>query len=112
MSLWLFEESLPLLRALEKDLAAVGWHLALAGSVLFKGESSKDLDVILYPHNTSTTGILDQERARDVLREHGFKLFRTQEEISAYWKALGSTDEKHVEAWGSKGARLDVFFMR
>jgi len=31
-------------------LEPLGWHCALTGSVLAKGSSEHDLDIILYPH--------------------------------------------------------------
>ena len=39
------------IRAKEPIAAARNFHLGLTGSVLFKGFSEKDFDVIAYPHN-------------------------------------------------------------
>ena len=48
-------EVLDLLAKLEKFLSGLtdegGYHCALGGSVLHKGHSNKDLDVIVYPHD-------------------------------------------------------------
>lgn len=45
------ESAIALIRQIEPVLAANGYHCALTGSVLFKGSSEKDVDVILYPHS-------------------------------------------------------------
>lgn len=46
-----FDEALTLIRELEPKFAAAGYHLGLTGSVLYKGESEKDLDLIVYAHD-------------------------------------------------------------
>lgn len=45
------EYAVAVIRTLEPLLAAAGYHPALTGSILYKGESNKDIDVILYPHD-------------------------------------------------------------
>ena len=45
------DSAMVLIRQIEPVLAANGYHCALTGSVLFKGESEKDIDIVLYPHN-------------------------------------------------------------
>jgi len=47
---WTQTEALLFLADLETKAAAAGLHVALAGSVLYRGESKKDLDVVIYPH--------------------------------------------------------------
>lgn len=42
-------QSLPFLRSLEQQLIPLGAHCALGGSVLHQGQSSKDLDIFVYP---------------------------------------------------------------
>lgn len=46
--MWTLESALPLLRELEEACNEWGYFTALAGSVLYKGWSSNDLDVHLY----------------------------------------------------------------
>lgn len=45
------KNAVALIRLMEPILAAAGYHAALAGSVLIKGGSEKDTDIIIYPHN-------------------------------------------------------------
>lgn len=40
-----------LARILEEKLIPFGVHVAIGGSCLHKGESNKDMDVFIYPHN-------------------------------------------------------------
>jgi hypothetical protein len=49
---WNLDAGLKVVRELEALLSPLGWHVALAGSVLHQGESNDDLDVILYRHKT------------------------------------------------------------
>lgn len=49
--MWTLEEAIPFLRNLEKVAEQNHWHLALTGSVLYKGESKDDLDIVVYPHD-------------------------------------------------------------
>lgn len=49
-AIWTREDASYVCEHLEKLLKEKGAHLALAGSVMYKGWSSKDLDLIIYPH--------------------------------------------------------------
>lgn len=46
---WKLEDGLKLIRALQLATRKYGYHLALGGSVLNKGESQKDLDLYFLP---------------------------------------------------------------
>jgi hypothetical protein len=45
------EAALPIVRSVEEKLIPLGAHCSLGGSVLHRGESTKDLDIFVYPHN-------------------------------------------------------------
>ena len=49
---WTLKEALNLVRRMEDIAISQNCHVGLMGSVLHKGSSTKDLDVLLYPHNT------------------------------------------------------------
>lgn len=60
--MWTLETALEWVREYEPRAAAAGFHLALTGSCLYRGESAKDLDIVVYPHNAKELfdwGILD-----------------------------------------------------
>lgn len=50
--MWNLQQAIELIQTTEPIVAREGYHLGLTGSVLFEGESTKDLDLILYVHNT------------------------------------------------------------
>lgn len=49
MSVWLLDDGLKLVRALQDDSRKFGYHLALGGGVLNRGESKKDIDLYFLP---------------------------------------------------------------
>lgn len=46
---WEFNEALQLFRHLQEKAHAINWALAMGGSVINKGESYKDLDIVAHP---------------------------------------------------------------
>jgi len=52
--IWTIGEGIAYVRKLEDHLHDKGFHAALSGGVLWKGSSTKDLDIILYPHTSDT----------------------------------------------------------
>lgn len=51
MSTWNLEEGLSLVRAIQPGAKGYGFHVALAGGVLNKGTSDKDIDLVFLPFN-------------------------------------------------------------
>lgn len=56
-TVWNIEQAQKLCANLERQLASLGAHVALGGSVLYNGSSVKDVDIIIYPH--SSVGSVD-----------------------------------------------------
>jgi hypothetical protein len=107
---WTFRNAQILVSALEAPLARVGWAVGMTGSVLLHGESADDLDIILYPLDTSKAP--DKDAARAVLRASmNMKPWFSREQVMAFWRTKGSEDEKHVESWRYRTKRVDVFFL-
>lgn len=88
--------ALAICRQLEKRLSLCGVHVALGGSVLHNGQSSKDIDVILYPHKTNYS----PSYLASVIESLGYELNS---------KATGSCPE--VLVTHKDGFRVDFFFM-
>lgn len=61
MSLTL-EQAIGITRELEPKFAAFGYHLALTGGVLFRGESNKDIDFVFYAHDPQVSLTINQVR--------------------------------------------------
>src|SRR3954468_23467313 len=64
--MWTLEQAITTLRLLEPKLRERGAHCALAGGVMAKGESWKDLDIIIYPE---VQGKWDGLLLREFLKE-------------------------------------------
>lgn len=105
---WTLEDGLAVLRSLEGLLSTVGFHVALAGSVMRCGRSEKDLDVIVYPHRAPCR---DFSPVATALEQMGFTRVRTASEMRKYWSEknlLLTYDHKHVEVWlDNDGRRID-----
>lgn len=104
---WTLKEALPFLRSLGEALYPT-WHVALGGSVLMKGESLKDIDVLVYPTSTASNSPSERKAALELF---GLKQLYSREVVFRKWLREGSTDSKHVEVWQWQGKRVDLFFV-
>ncbi len=105
--IWTRAEAIDFVAALDEKLTP-RYHVGLTGSVLIKGSSTKDLDVIVYPASTA-----EQDKAFVVEKflEAGLVKIHDVEVVHARWRRLKSQDTKHVEVWAYQGKRVDVFFL-
>lgn len=106
--LWSLEQAVELCRLLSAHLKPVGYAVGLTGSVLTAGQSKKDLDLIVFPLDTSAA---DGRRLNECLLEFGFRLLYTTDVVRARWARLGSQDAKVVSVWQYEGKRVDLFFL-
>jgi len=104
-AVWTLAEGVDFCAHLWRNLAPLGWHCALTGSVLYQGFSLKDLDVIVWPHDGGQTQALpDIEQARELLRRwtSASKVIDDSGYYGSYreiWKGV------------TKGKRVDYFFL-
>lgn len=107
---WTFDLALEFLRDLDGAAKEAGYGVALTGGVLRNGASAKDLDVIVYPLDSS---VRDEQRLKAQFVAFGLTQTRTSEEVQAGWRKQGSADLKRVEEWRWRygGRRVDVFFL-
>ena len=105
---WNRDEALALIDTLAPSLKSVGYYIGLTGSVLIKGTSRNDLDLIVYPASTTAQ---DKARVAEVLTSAGLQLIAGKEAVHRKWHRSGSTDEKHVEYWELDARKIDVFFL-
>jgi hypothetical protein len=108
-SSWNIDEGLHLLRTLRPALLKAGWAVGLGGSLAYKGSSEKDADIIVFPMSSDK---VDFEALYSVLNEFGLKQLYNREQVVARWRAIGSTDTKHVEIWSYGSKRVDFLFLR
>ena len=107
---WTLDEALSFIRDLSGALLPHGWGVGLCGSVLTKGCSRKDLDIIIFPQDTTSTnysGLLV------LLEEAGLTLRYNHMVVREAWRKAGSRDNKIVEVWETaSGKRVDIFLLR
>jgi hypothetical protein len=105
---WTLAGAVLFLQELQTIVAPAGYHVGLLGSVLTKGFSDKDLDVLLYPHRTSEQ---NHEVLRQALVKAGLEPWLSDYEVKEKWRGKDSDDTKHVEVWLYKGQRVDFFLL-
>jgi hypothetical protein len=108
MALWTLTEGIEVCRELEAALAP-DYHVALGGGVLHKGESNKDLDVLIYPHKTYHYSVA---AVRALLVNAGWQLLVHADEVREKWREAGNKDEKLVDVWRYRKRRVDVIYPR
>jgi hypothetical protein len=111
MVIWDMAQARDFIDKVRAVVQPAGWHVALTGSVFWRGESAKDLDLILFPHHK--TGPLDLDGLRAALLTiPKFLPHVPVEQMHAYWRKIGSPDTKHVEVWLYRGCRrVDLMVM-
>lgn len=106
--IWTIDQALQLCRSIETIIAPIGFHVGLRGSVLLNGGSDNDLDIVIYPHD-STYACFDE--LRDALREFGMAQTRTIDQSHAWWRAKGSSDCKPIEIWEYDKRTIDILLV-
>ena len=111
--MWTLTTALEFIVRLETHLRPIGYACGLTGSVLTKGGSSHDLDVIIYPLSTATSGSRSYYGATFALQDMNLEQVFDRAFVQAQWRKKGSLDTKHVEVWrDQKNRRIDFFFLR
>jgi hypothetical protein len=102
------DDAIDMIRNIEDVLVPVGYHVGLRGSVLLKGESENDLDIIVYPHDSTNA----DPRARIAALERlGMRRTRSIWESWLHWGNKGSRDGKMIEIWDWNGIVVDVLIV-
>lgn len=109
---WTLDEALALIRLLQPETRRFGYHLCLAGGVLNKGWSAKDLDLVFAP--------MDQpDKLADPKGMLGFldALWGTGSDIGTpltedYAKASEDSPYAEKKKFDYSGMRIDVFIMK
>ena len=108
---WSLEEALSLIRRISPGLKVAGFYVGLTGSVLTVGASQHDLDLIVYPAQSTVT--TDFSLARYILISEGWEVYIPAERVQYHWRKKGNNDTKEVEVWlTGDNRRVDVFFLR
>lgn len=108
---WTLDDGIAFARQLEIELGARFWHCAIGGSVLHKGASDKDLDVVCFPRKANEPPQhADRTRA---LRRMGCTRELDRADVRRSWRERGILDTKHVEVWACPlGRRIDIMVLQ
>jgi len=102
-TIWNIEQAQKLCANLERQLAPLGAHVALGGSVLYNGSSTKDVDIIIYPHANS-----DKVKSLTPIKAKLVELGFTYSD-----EAPSVNDGKIVRVMNDiSGRRVDFFFLQ
>lgn len=108
MSTITLEKAVEVCREIEDKLKPIGYHCGLTGSILYKGESEKDIDIIVYPHQIKETVSLN--KILDTLGVYT-EMYGTQGCQKPLTIAPSTTD-KLVVVCEYKGIRVDLFVLQ
>lgn len=106
--MWALTEAAAFCAKLDRFMQPTGFAIGLTGSVLTKGRSRKDLDLIVYPMHSQ---YVDLKFLHEQLRAFGLKSQLSAAEVRKLWLAKGSIDTKHVEVWRHGTRRIDIFIL-
>lgn len=95
------QDGVDLIRIVEPILIEIGYHCALHGSVLYKGASEKDIDIIIYPHKIDS--LKPEAEIFTVLLAVG---------ITPTFDHPRSKCDKVIWPCSAQGRRVDLFFMK
>lgn len=102
--MWTLNEGIAVCQTLDPLLRPHNAFVALTGSVLHKGASEKDLDIVIIPLKNELT--ITQHTAICKLFSQLYKFVKVVNTAKYY-------DDKYVEVYQtSTGKRIDVFFTK
>lgn len=111
---WTLAEALPFVKSLREALIPIGFGVGLTGSLLYRGTSEKDIDIVLYPlgHPEPPKEIIDLSSLYCALDALGMSCYMDRAATTQTWRDIGSQDTKHVEIWSHGGRRVDLMILR
>lgn len=100
---WSLDEAIAFVNSLNEHMSPLGFGVALTGSVLTKGNSAKDVDLIVYPLKKISA---NYQLLIEGLPKFGLTFVRLPNHNLGY-----QDDGKNVQVWEYKGKRVDLFFL-
>lgn len=101
-------QAIEICREIEEKLKPIGYHCGLTGSTLYKGISTKDIDIIVYPHQISQT-----LRLSEIIAQIGLRTNMYPSQDCYHPKEIApSTTDKLVVVGNYNGVRVDLFFLQ
>jgi len=96
------EDGIRICRLIEQAIVPVRYHCALGGSLMYRGHSEKDVDVIIYPRNN---GPIDIKAVERVLIKNGF------EHAPEHQTASQHPGQNVFPMISETGIRVDMFYV-
>ena len=93
------DDGIQIAREMEQILIPLGYHCGLIGSLLHKGTSTKDADIVIYPHQVS-------EQLSVAVLMDALGVFTASVTNEA------SCKDKMIAVCDYKGQRVDLFFLK
>lgn len=103
MIAWTIEEFMLFAKDLRDFIVPLGFDIALTGSVLTKGVSEKDVDIVIYPLKKISS---DYKFLVENLPRFGLTFIRLPNKNLGY-----RDDDKNVQVWEYDNRRVDLFFL-
>lgn len=102
------EDAVTIALDIERVIAPLGAHTALTGSCLYRGESKKDVDIVVYPHNAD-----DPPAKMDLLNALHEQLELGIVNKKGWWHCDTTREyvDKEVSIIFIRGVRIDIFFL-
>lgn len=101
MSSWNLEEAINFVRNKEPIASEHGWHLGITRSILFKGHSENDLDLIIYKHSLDTDMAL-----AEVIKAMGISnVIEKHKEVNIHYQ------DKQVFSGQWEGKKIELFLL-
>jgi hypothetical protein len=105
---WRIEEALDFCQTVESAVVPAGFHVGLRGGVLLRGSSDHDLDLVIYPHDSTRANFA---KLREALHSIGMFQLESVEVTHARWRSRGCSDEKMIELWELGKRKIDILFV-
>jgi hypothetical protein len=96
-------EGIAVCKEIEELIKPLGCHCGLGGSLMYRGYSTKDIDVLIYPRSKAK---IDKLAVVHALAKAGYK-------FNNHSSSVRGSVEFDVEVMKSpKGERVDIFFLQ
>ena len=84
-------------------------HIAIGGSLVYRGTSKKDIDIFLYPHSKDTE--IDRDKIAAWLEDQGFKYRLQNTEVDALDEDWTQIPDVWVTEEVATKNKVDFFFL-
>lgn len=111
LPVWTLDDGVEFIRTIRIPFLQAGYGVGLGGSLVYRGSSNKDLDLLVFPLR-SNEWVVHLDPVRTVLVAVGLTMVHDWQYVREEWRRqFNSEDQKCVEVWDYWGRRVDVFVL-